>query len=386
MLKAFKYRLNPSPSQSVLINKHIGSCRFVYNLALETKQRAYASNRINLTCFDLIKQLPELKKECDWLREINSQSLQQSIVNLDRAFTSFFKAQGQFPRFKNKLKGQSFQIPQNVTIENGRLIIPKFQSGIEIVLHRQLKGSIRQATISQTPTGKYFVSILCETGGEAVPKAAVSPDTAIGIDLGLKSFLVTSAGETIDNPRFLKQQTARLKFIQRRCSKHKGKRRKKKFARLHEKVANQRKDFLHKVSTRLIRENQTVAIEDLGVSNMMANHCLARSISDVAWGTFVTMLTYKADWYGCNIVQTGRFEPSSKTCCHCGRINHALTLADREWKCVCGEVLDRDICAAINIKNFALRNHLSVERRLKNRNELPTLVGVMTSEASIPLG
>lgn len=167
MLKAFKYRLSSSNAQAVLINKHIGSCRFVYNLALETKQTAYAGNRVSLSCFDLIKQLPDLKKQCDWLKEINSQSLQQSIVNLDTAFTKFFKAQGDFPKFKKKVRGQSFSIPQNVSLENSKLVIPKFKGGIKVVLHRPVKGTIRQATISRTPTGKYFVSILAETG-EAV--------------------------------------------------------------------------------------------------------------------------------------------------------------------------------------------------------------------------
>jgi putative transposase len=383
MLKAFKYAIRPTKEQATLINKHIGSARFVYNLALETKQMAWAGNRINLDCFDLIKQLPDLKKECNWLKEINSQSLQQAITNVDRAYTAFFKGQNKFPNFKKKSNGGSFNIPQNITLEGGKLIVPKFKKGIDIVLHRPINGTIRQATISRTPTDKYFVSILCETGEEIKPKAIIKEGTTIGIDLGIKSFVVTSGGQKYNNPKYLHEAQSKLKYIQRKYSKHKGKRTKHRLAILHEKVANQRKDFLNKVSTELIRENQSIALETLQVSNMLKNHHLAQSISDCGWDMFVTMLEYKALWYGRNIFRIGTFEPSSKTCSECGSINKELTLQDREWTCKsCGSVLDRDVNAAINIKNFALRNHLSVERRRKNRNELPTLVGVLTSEAS----
>jgi putative transposase len=383
MLKAFKYKISPTNEQAELINKHIGSARFVFNLALECKQMAYAGSKVNLSCFDLVKQLPELKKECEWLKEVNSQSLQQSIVNLDVAFTKFFKGQADFPNFKKKSTAkQSFNIPQNVILKNDKLIIPKFKKGIDIVLHRETKGAIRQATISRTPTGKYCVSILCETGEAVKAKANIKEQTTIGIDLGIKTFLVTSDGQEFDNPKFLRKAQSRLKFTQSKYSKHKGKRTKHRLAILHEKVANQRKDFLHKTSTKLIRENQSVAIEDLQIKNMVKNHCLAQSISDAGWGMFVTMLEYKAEWYGKNILRIGKFEPSSKTCSCCGSINKELQLQDREWTCKwCGTLLNRDINAAINIKSFALKNHLSVERRHKNRVELPTLVGVLIPEA-----
>lgn len=382
MLKAFKYELYPTSQQSVLLNKHIGSCRLVYNFALECKQMAWGGRRINLSCFDLIKQLPDLKKECEWLKEINSQSLQQSIRNLDNAFTRFFKGQSDFPNFKKKSNGGSFNIPQNVSLENGKLIIPKFKKGIDIVLHRPIKGTIRQATISRKPTGKYFVSILCETGKQNKPKAKIKESTTVGIDLGIKTFLVSSNGECFDNPKFLGKAQSKLKYVQRKYSKYKGKRTKRSLAILHEKVANQRKDFLHKTSSELVKNHDSLAIEDLAVSNMIKNHKLAQSISDAGWSTFVTMLDYKAEWYGKNILKIGRFEPSSKLCSCCGNINKELTLKDREWTCSgCSTLLDRDVNASINIKNFALKNHLSVEHRLKNRNELPTLVGVPTSEA-----
>ena len=381
VLKAFKYRLTPTREQTILINKHIGSARFVYNLALETKQMAYAGSRVNLDCFALIKQLPELKEECTWLKEINSQSLQQPIRNLDNAFTRFFKGQGDFPKLKKKSNGGSFNVPQSVALKDNKLIIPKFKGGIGIVLHRPVKGTIRQATISRTPTGKYFVSILCETGEENKKAKPVKEKTTVGIDLGIKSFLVASNGQTFDNPKFLRKAQGRLKYVQRKFSKHKGKITKHRLAILHEKVANQRKDFLHKVSTKLIRESQSIAIETLQISNMLKNHSLAQSISDAGWSTFVEMLEYKAAWYGKNILKIGTFEPSSKTCSHCGNINKELTLQDREWTCgSCSAVLDRDVNAASNIKSFALKNYVS-GTETKTRNELPTMVGVLTSEA-----
>jgi len=381
MLKSFKYRLRPTEVQSELINRHIGSSRFVYNIALETKTMAYAGNQVNLSCFDLIKQLPDLKKECTWLKEINSQSLQAPIRNLDNAFTRFYKGQGNFPKYKSKKKGkQSFHIPQNVIVENGKLIIPKFKEGIEIILHRDTKGVIKSATISRTPTGKYFVSILCDTGEDCKPKTKPKKETTIGIDLGIKDFLITSDGEVSDNPKYLRKSESRLKYVQRKYSKHKGKRTRNKLAKLHEKVANQRRDFLHKESFKLVSENQTICIEDLNVKGMLKNHCLAKSISDVGWSMFTTMLEYKCEWYGVNLLRIGRFEPSSKTCSNCGHINKELTLSDREWTCPkCGEVVSRDLNAAINIKSFALRNYVS-GTDTQNRNELPTLVGVMTSE------
>jgi putative transposase len=382
MLKGLKYRLYPTTSQKELIAKHIGSSRFVYNLALETKNTAYLGSKHNFSPFDLIKQLPDLKKECEWLKEVNSQSLQQSIQNMDIAFKKFFKGAG-FPKFKSKHRGkQSFSIPQNVIVENNLLIIPKFKEGINIVLHREIKGTIKSATISVTPTGKYFVSILVDTNTEIPTKAPITENATIGVDLGIKDFAITSDGEVFKNPKYLRKAQSKLKYIQSRYSKNKGKRTKQRLALLHEKVVNKRKDFLHKTSNKLIRENQTICLEDLAVSSMVKNHNLAQAINDVSWSTFVTMLKYKADWHGKNILRIGRFAPSSKTCSCCGHINKKLTLEDREWTCSnCSVVLDRDVNAACNIKSFALKNILSGEHRLKNQGKLPTLVGALTLEA-----
>ena len=380
MFKAFKYRLYPTEPQKELIAKHIGHSRFVYNLALETKNAAYIGYKHNYSAFDLVKQLPELKKELPWLKEVNSQSLQQSIQNMDIAFKKFFKGAG-FPKFKSKRGRQSFSIPQNVIVEGSLLIIPKFKEGIKMSLHRPTKGIIKSATISVTPTGKYFVSILCDTKEDTPTKAPIEESTTIGIDLGIKSFAITSEGEVFENPKYLQKAQSKLKYVQRKYSKYKGKRTKKKLAKLHEKVSNQRKDFLHKTSSELVKNHDSLALETLAVKNMVKNHNLAQAISDASWSTFVSMLEYKADWYGKNILRIGQFAPSSKTC-SCGVINKDLKLSDRTWTCKsCGTTHDRDILAANNIKSFALKNHLSGEHTLKNQDELPRLRGVLTPEA-----
>lgn len=385
MFTAYKYRIYPTNSQKELIKKHCGSVRFLYNLALETKTTAYLGNKVNLSRYDLQKQLVKLKKELPWLKETNSQSLQSALINLDEAYKKFFKGAG-FPKFKKKTNGGSFAVPQNVIVENDLLIIPKFKEGIKIVLHRPINGTIKSATVSITPTGKYFVSILCEIKEEIPIKTPIKESTTIGVDLGIKDFCITSEGEVFENPKYLRKAQSKLKYVQRKYSKYKGKRTKKKLAKLHEDVVNKRKDFLHKVSTKLIRENQTIALETLAVKNMVKNHNLAQAINDVSWSTFVSMLEYKADWYGKNILRIGQFTPSSKTCSNCGTINKELQLKDREWTCgSCGTHHDRDINAACNIKSFALKNILSGEHRLKNQEELPRLRGVLTPEAH-PIG
>ena len=386
ILKAVKYRLYPTDKQCVLLDKHIGCCRLVYNLALETKEFAYSAKKVNLSCYDLIKQLPELKKGYSFLKEINSQSLQQSICHLDVAFTSFFKGKAAFPNYKSKRKSkQSFTIPQNVVISGNKLLIPKFQEGISVVVHRTVAGIFKQGTITKTPTGNYYVSILVETTQVKPPKPPIDASKTIGLDLGIKDFAVTSTGEKISNPRTLKRVLGKLKFTQRKYSKYKGKRTKKKLALLHEKVSNKRHDFLHQLTKKLVVENQTIALEDLNVKGMIQNHCLAQAIQDVSWGKFNELLGYKAEWYGCNLLRIGRFEPSSKTS-DCGYVHKALTLKERVWTCPnCGNSYDRDIQAAKNIKKFALKDTVS-GTDTQIRIELPTLVGVLTCEAAIPLG
>jgi putative transposase len=405
MFKAYKYRLYPSAAQAVLLNKHIGATRFLYNLALETKQSAYAGNHVNLSRFDLQKQIPDLKQECPWLKEINSQTLQHALACLDTAYKNFFRNTGGFPRYKSKHKRESFCVPQNVIVDQEQelLIVPKFKEGIEVRLHRVIKGEVKQATISKTKTGKYYVSVLVDTKQSIPKKAKISDTTSIGVDLGLKDFLCTSEGEVVNNPRHLKTALNRLRFLQRKYSRYKGNRTKRKLTKQHELVANARRDFLHQLSARLIRENQTICLEDLNVKGMMsrckpkwsqeenrylpngqaAKSGLNRSIADASYGMFTDMLQYKAEWYGRNIIYIGRFEPSSKTCSNCGHINRELTLKDRNWTCEgCGQEHHRDINAAVNIKSFAMnKKYKCVERTQQNHEELPTLVGALTHEA-----
>jgi len=383
ILKAIKYRLYPTKLQAELLDKHIGACRFVYNLALETKQIAWASAKVNLSCFELINQLPDLKSHCEWLKEVSSQSLQASVTKMDSAYTNFFKGRSSFPKFKNKRTSKkSFSVTASIKIEAGLIKIPKFTEGIKAVIHREFDGKIKSGTVSKTSTGKYFISVLFETPDITPVKPKVTEENTIGVDLGIKSFATLSNGETIENPRHLKKLLSKIKYTQRKYSKYKGKRTKKKLARLHEKVTNRRNDFLHKVTKKLIDENQAIALETLNVMGMAKNHSLAQAILDVSWGKFNEFLTYKAEWYGVNILRIGQFEPSSKMC-HCGVVNKELKLSDREWVCKsCGSVNDRDLLAAQNIKKFALRNHVS-RTETQNHDELPTLVGVMTREAEI---
>jgi putative transposase len=362
MLKAFSYRLYPTPAQAELLHKSFGSCRFVYNWALAKKIEHYQAQGQTLHGFALMKLLPELKREFAWLSEVGSQSLQQELSHLDAAFQAFFKKTGGFPQFKSKHKSRkSFSCPQGCTVdfENGTLTIPKVKS-IRAVFSRTFEGKIKTVTVSQSQSGCYFASILVDDGIAIPAKPQVSERTAVGIDVGIKHFATLSTGEKIENPKHLAQSEARLKVLQRRQSrKVKGSANRNKarlrVARLHEHIANQRQDFLHKTSTRLIRENQTVMVEDLNVQGMVKNHCLAKAISDCGWTQFKEFLRYKCAWYGRNLIEIGRFEPSSKRC-SCGVVNTALQLSDREWVCPsCGVWHDRDMLAAANIKHFGLR-------------------------------
>ncbi len=366
--KAYKYRINPTEEQKILINRHIGSCRWVYNYALEKRTKAYAEDKTKFGRFQIQADLPILKKQKQtaWLKEVNSQSLQASLEHMDNAFVRFFRDKKGFPKFKNKhYSKQSFSIPQNIKADwnNKRVSIPKIKN-IKLSLDRKPAGEIKSATISKTPTGKYFISILVDTGLKPPNKCQVKPETSIGVDLGIKDFLTTSNGEKVKNPRHLKKNLFRLKKLQRRASKKKKgscNRRKANFkvAKLHERIHNLRTDFLHKLSSKLISENQTICLEDLNVQGMLKNHCLAQSIQDCSWSKFNEFLKYKAEWRGVNIVRIGRFEPSSKMCSGCGYVNRELKLSDRKWQCPeCSVAHDRDINAAKNILQIGLREHL----------------------------
>jgi putative transposase len=383
MLKAYRCRLYPTKQQADLLEKHFNACRFVYNLALETKIRAYKEYGVSFSAYDLQKQLTALKKDNEWLYLVDSQSLQKAISNMDNAYKVFFRGGG-YPKFKSKQRAlTTFSSPQgeNIKIVDSLIKIPKFKEGINIRVSRPIFGEMRQATVTKTATGKYFISILCETGLPIPDKKPILQDTAIGVDLGIKTFAVLSNGKGIENPKYLRACAERLAVLQRRLSRKKkgsANRRKalKKVALIHEKIANQRKDFLHKLSTNLVNNHDTICLEDLNVKGMIKNHKLAKSVSDASWGEFNRQLEYKANWYGKNIIRIGRFEPSSKTCNVCGLINNGLTLSDREWTCECGVTHDRDLNAAINIKNIGL----SGRRTPVEPVELPTLVGAVKQE------
>ena len=348
----------------MLINKHIGCCRWIYNYALEKKTKEYKKDKTRLSRFDLSADLPGLKKssETEWLKEVNSQSLQMSLKNMDEAFVRFFKEKKGFPRFKSKHNPRkSFNIPQNVKPDwdNKKVSIPKIKN-IKFVVDRKPEGNIKSATVSKTPIGKYFISILVDTGIKPPKKHKIKEETSVGIDLGIKDFLITSDGDKVDNPKYLKQHLFRLKKSQSKASKKtKGSNNRRKanlrVAKIHERIHNLRNDFLHKISSKLISENQTICLEDLNVGGMLKNHKLAQSISDCSWSKFNEYLEYKAEWNGVNIVRIGRFEPSSKMCSNCGKIKNDLTLKDRTWQCVeCYAKHDRDINAAKNILDFGL--------------------------------
>lgn len=291
------------------------------------------------------------KTNYSWLSEINSQSLQQSLKNLETAYGNFFRKKSKFPKFKKKNGKQSFTAIQNVFLKNNKLQIPKFKEGIEINIHRQIQGKIKSITISKTSTDKYFASILCEVPKKYKEKIGKS----IGIDLGITDFIVTSDGEKIKNPNFSRTLKQKLSKAQKHLSRktkdsNRYKKQRMKVAKIHEKITNSRKDFQHKLSTRLINEYDIISLEDLSVKNMVRNHKLAYSIQDSGWYSFVSMLEYKAKWYDKKVIKIDRWYPSSKTCSSCDYIIDKLSLSVRKWKCPkCGENHDRDINAAKNI-------------------------------------
>lgn len=367
MLKAYKYRLYPTKTQEVLLAKHFGCARYIYNYGLERKIKSYSETKKSVSRFAISADLPKLKKVegTKWLSEVNSLSLQAALLNLDMAFTRFFREKKGFPKFKSKhASHQSFQVPQNTTVdyEANRVYLPKFREGIKCKFSRTFNGKIKTSTVSRTPTGRYFISILVETEDAIPNKAPIDESKAVGVDLGIKTFATLSDGTEIQNPKYLKKALKKLKRLQRSVSrKKKGSNSRKKavqlLARQYEKVTNKRKDFLHKTSKYLIDHYDTICLETLPASSMMKNHNLAQPLSDISIGTFNAYMDYKAEWYGKNIIRIGRFEPSSKMC-SCGHIHRGLKLSDRVWTCpACGSVNQRDLLAAQNIKRFAFKKN-----------------------------
>jgi putative transposase len=368
MLKTYKYAIFPTEEQKIQLTKFFGCSRFIYNLGLETKIQAWKSARKRLSFIDLAFQAKELKhtEHASWLKECPSQAIQMSLKNLDNSYNNFFKGKG-FPKFKSKHSKQSIQFPQGVKVffDKNTILLPKLKK-VACDFHRKFYGKIKTVTVSKTSTNKYFVSILVDNQKELPKKKPVIENTSIGLDMGVKTFVTLSNGKFFENNKYLRCNLKRLRVEQRKMSRRykKGAKEQSKsymkqklvVAKLHERIRSQREDYLHKTSTSIIRSFDTICLEDLNIKGMMKNKKLSLAISEVGWYKFKTMLEYKAKWYGKNIQYIGRFEPSSKTCSNCGHVFKELSLKDRLWTCQsCGTHHDRDVNAAINIKNFGLR-------------------------------
>ena len=380
----YKFRLYPNKQQEELLAKHFGCCRFIYNYFLDNTKKEYEATKNYNTRYNNQKLLTILKKqkEYNWLKEINSQSLQYSLMHLDISFQRFFKKVSGFPKFHKKSNKQSFGVTnQNFKINMGRVFIPKFRDGIKFDNHREIKGRIIKSTISQIPSGEYYI---CITTKREIPQLN-QIYKEIGIDLGVKDLIITSDGIKTKNPNIKKSKLSKLKFLQKKHSKKqiKSKNReksRKKLAKLYNKITNTKTDFLHKLSTKLIHENQVIYLENLSIKGMVKNHNLAESISQCNWGQLVSMLKYKAKWYGREIHQIDRFYPPSQLCHICGYQNKELTLKDRDWTYPnCHTHHDRDINAAINILNCG--------RDCREKSvELPSLEGAMKQKITNHLG
>ena len=389
MKQGNKFRCYPTnEEQKKALEQHFGAVRFIYNKLLHVKSTLYSHCKCSISKTKLNEHILVLKECYPWLKNVNSQSLQQANKNLDNAYQRFFAGLGEYPKqHKRKDNHFSFQVTQRykINLTTSEIFLPNI-GWMKIVLHRELFDSyffeqnikttvinneiimehdinpvyLRTLTVSRTSAGRYHVSILTEDGTEIPRTQEYTEDNTVGVDVGIKTYAALSTGEMIANPKFLKKGLKKLKMLQRRVSRRvKGAANRKKavkqLAKQHQLVSNQRNDFQHKVSIKLIRENQAVAVETLNIKGMQKNHCLAQAVSDAAWYSFVLKLTYKAVWFGKTVLKIDQWEPSSKTCNICGYKNKELTLKVREWQCPeCNTMHDRDINAAINIKKFAL--------------------------------
>ena len=361
MLKAIKIRIYPTVEQVDFINKQLGCCRFVYNNCLAFRKDSYQNEHISVSSSEAVKHIMVLKKDNEWLKDVHSKVLQQSVRDMNQAYDNFFKLHRGFPKFKSKHDNrQSCRFPKDafIGVRGNRIDLIKVLKDIHFKCSRnderylnRNQDKVKSITLSKEPNGKFYLSVLIDKMLRQVPQSS----SMVGLDLGIKDFAVTSDGQVIENFHFKKNEESRLKRLQRQISKKivGSKNREKarlRFAKLNEKIRNRKLNFLHDVTNHLIDENQVIVMEDLNVKGMVRNHKLAESISEVNWGEFRRMLAYKAAWHGRQLVFIDRFYPSSKRCNHCGYINKGLTLKDRQWVCPeCGSLIDRDYNAALNI-------------------------------------
>lgn len=390
--RAYKFRIYPDEHQESVLRQTIGSCRYVYNWGLAKRTESWVKETKSMSYAKSCKALTLLKAEIDWLNDVSAVTLQQSLQNLDTAFTNFFKKRGRYPKFKKRKNGGSARYQSNgFRLTGNTLHLAKIKTPIRVVWSRDLPSEPSSCTVSQNPSGQWFVSFLCETQIEAYPKT----DKRVGIDLGIETFATFSDGRKVSQPKAIRALRRKLARASRSHSRKKigSKNREKsrlRVARVHQRIANIRTDFLHKLSSSIVRENQTIAIEDLAVSKMVTKRHLASPIGEQGWRDFRTMLEYKAKWRGRELVVVDRFFPSSKTCSCCGK-PATLTLKDRVWSCSCGTTHDRDVNAARNIlaagmvvsacgvdgrpiKGYALNGNRQRSRKPKARaSESPSL-------------
>ena len=359
MYKAYKFRIYPTNEQQIALAKAFGCCRWFWNYSLNLCQKTYLTTGKGLSRGAIQGLLPSLKKEYSWLTDAYSQCLQYVALNLSTAYKNFFEKRTGFPRFKSKHGKQSISYPSNVKLDGDYLKLPGKVGLIYCKQDRKFDGQIKTVTVSLNPDGKYYASVLVDDG-RAIPQFSTE-GKAIGIDLGLTHFCITSNGSKFDNPRHTTKYARNLKKKQQslarkqKSSKNRYKA-KSKVSKVHSKIRRVREDFLHKLSRKIVNENQVIAVENLNVKGMVRNHNLAKAISDCGWGQFCTMLKYKSEWSGKTYIEVDRFFASSKTCSVCLNRVDSLSLDIRDWTCSqCNTHHDRDVNAAINIRNEALR-------------------------------